>query len=218
MDRQAFRNRMQQLKQYREQNPGKTYLDFKKYVEGRESTDDRTDHSVKKPIIPEYIERTVDGKKWSSLTSKEQFQNRVGFYHGVPSEKGLEIVSPEFEILVAGRQILNSPKYLYKALNSLKASDKEAVDYIKRKQFKDVLQQGKQSGKVIHSDKGNLGGSAYSSEGALEGAQIKQNTLYPGRNPSQQEDKTWWFRDTYYREGDSRYIIMNEQELLESER
>lgn len=29
MDRQAFRNRMQQLKQYREQNPGKTYLDWK---------------------------------------------------------------------------------------------------------------------------------------------------------------------------------------------
>lgn len=36
MDRQAFRNRMQQLKQYREQNPGKTYLDFKKYAEGGE--------------------------------------------------------------------------------------------------------------------------------------------------------------------------------------
>lgn len=29
MDRQAFRNRMQQLKQYRQQNPGKTYLDWK---------------------------------------------------------------------------------------------------------------------------------------------------------------------------------------------
>lgn len=29
MNRQAFRNRMQQLKQYREQNPGKTYLDWK---------------------------------------------------------------------------------------------------------------------------------------------------------------------------------------------
>lgn len=29
MDRQAFKNRMQQLKQYREQNPGKTYLDWK---------------------------------------------------------------------------------------------------------------------------------------------------------------------------------------------
>lgn len=36
MNRQAFRNRMQQLKQYREQNPGKTYLDFKKYVDGGE--------------------------------------------------------------------------------------------------------------------------------------------------------------------------------------
>lgn len=53
---------MKAFKTYREQNPGKTYFDFKKYVEGRESTDDRTDHSVKKPIIPEYIERTVDGK------------------------------------------------------------------------------------------------------------------------------------------------------------
>lgn len=36
MDRQAFRNRMQQLKQYREQNPGKTYLDFKQYANGGE--------------------------------------------------------------------------------------------------------------------------------------------------------------------------------------
>lgn len=47
MDRQAFRNRMQQLKQYREQNPGKTYLDFKKYAEGGEIPPSN------KPIIPE---------------------------------------------------------------------------------------------------------------------------------------------------------------------
>lgn len=40
MDRQAFRNRMQQLKQYREQNPGKTYLDFKKYANGGETGED----------------------------------------------------------------------------------------------------------------------------------------------------------------------------------
>lgn len=40
MDRQAFRNRMQQLKQYREQNPGKTYLDFKKYADGGEIGED----------------------------------------------------------------------------------------------------------------------------------------------------------------------------------
>lgn len=36
MDRQAFKNRMQQLKQYREQNPGNTYLDFKQYANGGE--------------------------------------------------------------------------------------------------------------------------------------------------------------------------------------
>ena len=36
MDKQAFKNRMQQLKQYREQNPGKTYLDFKQYANGGE--------------------------------------------------------------------------------------------------------------------------------------------------------------------------------------
>ena len=40
MNRQAFRNRMQQLKSYREQNPGKTYLDWKKYEEGGEIGDD----------------------------------------------------------------------------------------------------------------------------------------------------------------------------------
>lgn len=45
MDRQAFRNRMQQLKQYREQNPGKTYLDFKKYSEGGEHDTKVTDNT-----------------------------------------------------------------------------------------------------------------------------------------------------------------------------
>lgn len=40
MDRQAFKQRMQQLKQYREQNPGKTYLDFKKYANGGETGED----------------------------------------------------------------------------------------------------------------------------------------------------------------------------------
>lgn len=40
MNREAFKQRMQQLKQYREQNPGNTYLDFKKYAEGGETGDD----------------------------------------------------------------------------------------------------------------------------------------------------------------------------------
>nr|DAJ18171.1 MAG TPA: hypothetical protein [Podoviridae sp. ctY3D12] len=38
MDRKAFKQRMQELKSYREQNPGKGYLDWKasKYAEGGE--------------------------------------------------------------------------------------------------------------------------------------------------------------------------------------
>lgn len=42
MDRKAFKQRMQSLKSYREQNPGKTYLDFKKYVEGGITDTDNT--------------------------------------------------------------------------------------------------------------------------------------------------------------------------------
>lgn len=39
MDRKAFKQRMQELKSYREQNPGKGYLDWKasKYAEGGET-------------------------------------------------------------------------------------------------------------------------------------------------------------------------------------
>lgn len=36
MDRQAFKQRMQAFKSYREQNPGKGYLDFKQYAKGGE--------------------------------------------------------------------------------------------------------------------------------------------------------------------------------------
>lgn len=36
MDRQAFKQRMQALKSYREQNPDKGYLDFKQYAKGGE--------------------------------------------------------------------------------------------------------------------------------------------------------------------------------------
>lgn len=43
MDRKAFKQRMQELKSYREQNPGKGYLDWKasKYTEGGEIPPER---------------------------------------------------------------------------------------------------------------------------------------------------------------------------------
>lgn len=36
MNKEAFKQRMQSLKSYREQNPGKGYWDFKSYEEGGE--------------------------------------------------------------------------------------------------------------------------------------------------------------------------------------
>lgn len=56
MDKQAFKQRMQNLKSYRENNPGKGYWDWKvtAYADGGEVKDDRTDHSIAKPIIPQY--------------------------------------------------------------------------------------------------------------------------------------------------------------------
>lgn len=59
MDRQAFKQRMQNLKSYRENNPGKGYWDWK---------DERTDHPIKKPTLPQepiriqYAIRNLGGK------------------------------------------------------------------------------------------------------------------------------------------------------------
>lgn len=94
MNKQAFRNRMQQLKQYREQNPGKTYLDWKTYADGGiniDNEDSRTDHPTEKPNISsepirrrytinqenpdvsyEKYDRDGDGK----LSSKERYERQ----------------------------------------------------------------------------------------------------------------------------------------------
>ncbi len=60
MDRQAFKNRMQQLKQYREQNPGKTYLDWR-------YSSDRTDHPVSKPTVVDLDMHTTPDGEYNSM-------------------------------------------------------------------------------------------------------------------------------------------------------
>lgn len=55
-----------------------------------------------KPDIPQVIERTVNGKKWSQLTWREQFRNSNGRINGRPTEKPLELVSPEFQLMTSG--------------------------------------------------------------------------------------------------------------------
>lgn len=78
-----------------------------KYQEGRDVIRDY------RPKLVQPVERTVNGKKWGTLTPKERFMNRSGFSNGRPTEEGLEIVSPEFEILTGVRQLLNAPKAIH---------------------------------------------------------------------------------------------------------
>lgn len=110
MDRKAFKQRMQELKSYREQNPGKGYLDWKasKYAEGGE-------------IPPERIEVTdpTTGKKWSEMTEDEKlsWRNARGRNQitGKPIVRGnLEETYPEFDVLTGIRGITNGIKNIGK--------------------------------------------------------------------------------------------------------
>lgn len=80
MDRQAFRNRMQQLKQYREQNPGKTYLDFKKYAEGGEIPPNN------KPIIPEEPQ-PYKGKLYKDRYGRKYTEDQLADYYDNSSDE-----------------------------------------------------------------------------------------------------------------------------------
>lgn len=65
---------MQQLKQYREQNPGKTYLDFKKYAEGGEIPPSN------KPIIPEEPQ-PYKGKLYKDRYGRKYTEDQMNEYY-----------------------------------------------------------------------------------------------------------------------------------------
>lgn len=80
MDRQAFKQRMQQLNQYREQNPGKTYLDFKKYAEGGEIPPNN------KPIIPEEPQ-PYKGKLYKDRYGRKYTEDQLADYYNNSSDE-----------------------------------------------------------------------------------------------------------------------------------
>lgn len=141
MDKQAFKQRMQNLKSYRENNPGKGYWDWKvtAYADGGEVKDDRTDHSIAKPIIPENIERIVNGKPWSQLSAQEQFTNRSGYSNGRPLERGLELVHPEFDILSSVRGVSSTVKGLMDTVIGRKLPTDYAYRRTTANELKDIV-------------------------------------------------------------------------------
>lgn len=93
---------MKAFKTYREQNPGKTYLDFKKYADGG-ITDQRTDHPIGKPKLPDpkmiRQDRLIDlgGSPAEDITYEERYkrgkrertqQDWKSLLHGINSTFG----------------------------------------------------------------------------------------------------------------------------------
>ena len=140
MDKQAFKQRMRELKSYRENNPGKGYWDWKvQTFQDGGYADDRADHSIVKPMIPENIERIVNGKPWSQLSAQEQFMNRSGYSNGRPLEQGLELVHPEFDILSSVRGISSTVKGLIDTVVGRKLSTDYAYRRTTANELKDII-------------------------------------------------------------------------------
>lgn len=94
MEREAFRQRMQQYKQARESNPQLKYWDWKKYADGGEVRDNTY-------VAPVYKEQV-----FIPATGAQKIKNDYQYKYGSKSPyKGgeLEIVSPEFDILTGAK-------------------------------------------------------------------------------------------------------------------
>lgn len=94
MEREAFRQRMQQYKQARENNPQLKYWDWKKYAYGGEVRDNTY-------VTPVYKEQV-----FIPATGAQKMKNDYQYKYGSKSPyKGgeLEIVSPEFDIFTGVR-------------------------------------------------------------------------------------------------------------------
>ena len=94
MEREAFRQRMQQYKQARENNPQLKYWDWKKYADGGEVKDNTY-------VAPVYKEQV-----FIPATGAQKIKNDYQYKYGSKSPYkggGLEIVSPEFDILTGVR-------------------------------------------------------------------------------------------------------------------
>lgn len=93
MNRQAFKQRMQQLKTYRGENPGKTYLDFKQYQTGGEVPPTR-------PTIPDepirYKGKLIKDKYGKEHTEDQYYDylqngtDEISKFDGSPLPRGLK--------------------------------------------------------------------------------------------------------------------------------
>lgn len=180
MECEAFRQRMQQYKQARENNPQLKYWDWKKYANGGEVKDNTY-------IAPVYKEQV-----FIPATGAQKIKNDYQYKYGSKSQyKGgeLEIVSPEFDILTGVRGLINSIPS-----NTLRPTT-DVTDYINDQFIQRQMSFGKNSGKVIHADYGDLH-SGFTK--GTTGARVTDKGLVPGHNPNTDIDYSWWNADKPY--------------------
>lgn len=164
MEREAFRQRMQQYKQARESNPQLKYWDWKKYADGGEVKD----NTYVAPMHKEQIFIPASGA--------QKMLNDYQYKYGSKSPyKGgeLEIVSPEFDILTGVRGLLNSPS----KINTLTKELNKNIDISTlNNQLPNNIGWGpKQSIKVIHDSNYNTPLNLYNAN--------RWDVVYEGANP-----------------------------------
>lgn len=164
MKREAFRQRMQQYKQARENNPQLKYWDWKKYADGGEVRDNTY-------VAPVYKEQV-----FIPATGAQKIKNDYQYKYGSKSPyKGgeLEIVSPEFDVLTGIRGMLNSPS----KINTLTKELNKNIDISTlNNQLPNNIGWGpKQSIKVIHDSNQNAPLNLYNTN--------RWDVVYEGANP-----------------------------------
>lgn len=164
MEREAFRQRMQQYKQARESNPQLKYWDWKKYADGGEVRDNTY-------VAPVYKEQV-----FIPATGAQKIKNDYQYKYGSKSPyKGgeLEIVSPEFDALTGIKGMLNSPS----KINTLTKELNKNIDISTlNNQLPNNIGWGpKQSIKVIHDSNQNTSLNLYNTN--------RWDVVYEGANP-----------------------------------
>ena len=109
MDRQAFKQRMQNLKSYQENNPGKGYWDWKvqAYENAGETGDDRTDHPVAQRIelekqieLANYIDKINHTDKNGDYNP---FYSSVDDTYGTVELPTVQVTAPLTDMVASGR-------------------------------------------------------------------------------------------------------------------
>lgn len=149
---------------------------------------DRQDNT--RVYTPEYfepIERIFsDGRKYSELTPEEQLNVSLGRdISGRPLEKGLEIVSPEFDVLSLYRSLATLPKGFLSGTGKVPIKEDQYYRQVARKSkgIEDALSSGKIEAKSAVRNTQNTTKRRFILSKTFDVPFFKKGDLWYGKNP-----------------------------------